>query len=514
MMGRIRRTESPRSRIPACLLIALAAVSFASDVHAKEAAPVAKHVILFIADGMQPENEIAAGRYLAGKDDGLSFHAFPYRGWVATWDVSVYNRRAARAGAPPYTPSAVRPKLGCDAVPLGVDPLRRAGSRYTCQAPESPGADSASTATAWATGHKTDSGNIAWLPGDPDGGSLQTIAELMRCKRGASIGLVTTGPFSDATPAAHVSHNPSRRNRHAIADEILRAFQPEVLIGGGHPAHSGERFMPAALYDDARSGRIGPYLFVERMHGVDAGRALEAAAAQAAARKRKLFGLFGGPGGNFEPPVPTDDGSAVVKRAAAESPLLKDAVLAALTVLSKNRNGFFLLVEQSDVDWANHAGDYGWMIGAMWGLDGAVRAAVDFVNRPGDDVTWSNTLLIVTADHATGAIRFSNAARLGKGRLPAQSPGLCPDRAAWCPGYPGGEVSYTSTGHLNEPVSIYAMGDAGLTRHLRRFEDSWYPCTPLIDNTHLFHAMTNAAGIPRPSPLRAVVPRPTACPAR
>ena len=514
MTGRIRMAENPRHRIPAALLAALAAVSLAGAVHAKDPAPAAKHIILFIADGMQPENESAAGRYLAGKEDGLSFHAFPYRGWVATWDVNVYNRQAARAGAPPYSPSSIRPKLGCDAHPAGRDPVRGSGPRYTCRAAggPQPGADSASTATAWATGHKTDTGNIAWLPGDPDGGALRTIAELLRQKRGAAIGVVTTGPVSDATPAAHVSHRKDRRDRHAIADEILRSVQPEVVIGGGHPAHNGERFLSTALYEDARGGRLGPYLFVERMHGVDAGRALGEASARAAAQKKKLFGLFGGPGGNFEPPVPTGDGSAVVKRAAAESPSLRDATLAALNVLSRNRNGFFLLVEQSDVDWANHAGDYRWMIGAMWDLDEAVRAAVEFVDRAGDGVTWDNTLLIVTSDHATGSMRLDDARRPGKGRLPAQAPGMCPDRMSWCPGYPGGEVGYGSTGHLNEPVSIYAMGDAGLTKHLRQFEGAWYPCTPLIDNTHLFHAMTNAAGIPQPSALKAVVTRPTACP--
>ncbi|MGB4190283.1 MAG: hypothetical protein WBJ58_10000, partial [Syntrophales bacterium] len=131
MTGRIRMAENPRHRIPAALLAALAAVSLAGAVHAKDPAPAAKHIILFIADGMQPENESAAGRYLAGKEDGLSFHAFPYRGWVATWDVNVYNRQAARAGAPPYSPSSIRPKLGCDAHPAGRDPVRGSGPRYT-----------------------------------------------------------------------------------------------------------------------------------------------------------------------------------------------------------------------------------------------------------------------------------------------------------------------------------------------------------------------------------------------
>jgi len=477
--------------------------------HAKETAAVAKHIILIAGDGMQPENEIAASRYLTGTDDGLAFHAFPYRGVVATWDVTIYSRQA------PYNPSAINPKMGCDAARTGnVAASRRGATRYTCRAPEGAkphGADSASTATAWATGYKTDSGNIAWLPGDPDRGALETIAELLREKRGYSIGIVTTAPFSDATPAAHVSHNKSRRNLHAIADEIIRNARPDVVIGGGHPARNGAKHMSMALYDEVKTGRIGAWVFLERKDGVDAGTSLKEAAVRAVLQKKKLFGLFGGPEGYFEPQQPSDNGTAAVTRATIENPLLKDATLAALEVLSSNRNGFFLMVEQGDIDWANHANDYRWMIGAMWDLDEAVRAAVDFVNRPGDDITWENTLLIVTSDHVTGAMRLNDGKRLGKGRLPGQSPGLCPDKLSWCPGYPGGEVGYGATSHINEPVSLYAMGDSSLMKHLRQYEGSWYPCTPLIDNTQLFHAMTGAAGIPRPSPLKAVVTRPAAC---
>jgi alkaline phosphatase len=507
----------PRFTAPLFLLCVLVlTISLAGAIHAKESAPIARHIILIIGDGMQPENEIAAARYLTGRDDGLAFHAFPYRGFVATWDVTVYNRQAPRYGAASYNPSAINPRVGCDAVPSGKADARRNGPRYACRAPEGPkphGADSASTATAWATGHKTDTGNIAWLPGDPERGALTTIAELLRERRGYAIGIVTTVPFSDASPAAQVSHNRSRRNLHAISGEILRTSQPEVVIGGGHPVRSGAGHMSMALYDELKNGGTGPYVLVERMDGVDAGKSLKEAAALAVAQKKKLFGLFGGPEGHFEPPVPTDNGSATLTRATSENPLLKDATRAALKVLSRNKNGFFLLVEQGDIDLANHANDYRWMIGAMWDLDEAVRAVVEFVDRPGDDITWANTLLIVTSDHITGSMCLNDGKRLGKGRLPAQSPGLCPDRLSWCAGYPGGEVSYSATSHLNEPVSLYAMGDGSLTKHLRLFEGSWYPCTPLIDNTHLFHAMTNAAGIPQPSPLKAIVTRPTSCPA-
>ena len=207
-----------------------------------------------------------------------------------------------------------------------------------------------------------------------------------------------------------------------------------------------------------KNGRIGDWVFVERKDGVDGGIALKEAAARAAAGKKKLFGLFGGPEGYFEPPVPSDNGTAAVTRATIENPLLKDATLAALEVLGRNKKGFFLLVEQGDIDWANHANDYRWMIGTMWDLDEAVRAAVDFVNRPGDDITWENTLLIVTSDHVTGTVRLNDSKRLGRGRLPAQSPGLCPDKPTWCPGYPGGEVGYGSTAHLNDPVIALCHG--------------------------------------------------------
>jgi len=497
---------------PLSLLCALVLVApCVSAGHAKEGAPVAKHIILVVGDGMQPENEIAAGRYLTGTDYGLAFHAFPYRGIVATWDVTIYSGQA------PYNPSAINPKIGCDAARTGnAAASRRDTTRYICrthQGAKPHGADSASTATAWATGYKTDTGNIAWLPGDPDRGALKTIAELLRENRGYAIGIVTTVPFSDATPAAQVSHNKSRRNHHAIADEIIRTARPEVVIGGGLPARNGAKHMSMALYDEVRSGRIGDYVFVERKDGVDGGIALKEAAARAVAQKKKLFGLFGGPGGHFEPPIPADDGTAAVARATIENPLLKDAMLAALEVLGRSKKGFFLMVEQGDIDWANHANDYRWMIGAMWDLDEAVRAAIEFVDRPDDDITWENTLLIVTSDHVTGSMRLNDGKRLGKGRLPGQSPGLCPDKLAWCPGYPGGEVNYGSTGHSNDPVSLYARGDGRLTKHLRLFEGIWYPCTPLIDNTHLFHAMTNAAGIPQPSPLKAIVTRPASCPA-
>jgi len=59
---------------------------------------------------------------------------------------------------------------------------------------------------------------------------------MYRNQRKAAIGVVTTVPFSHATPAGFVSHNKSRNNYLAISSEIINSVKPEVVIGGGHPA--------------------------------------------------------------------------------------------------------------------------------------------------------------------------------------------------------------------------------------------------------------------------------------
>jgi alkaline phosphatase len=463
----------------------------------------ANHIILFIGDGMQLEHEVAASSYLFGDDFGLRFHSFPQKHSVATWDVTTYNQRAVLLGKPPYHPRRILATVGYDPVQGGKLPYPLQMSGISDDYFLSPGyaTDSASAATAWATGYKTDDGNLAWLPGDPPKGKLTTIAELLRVRKGLAIGVVSTVPFSHATPAAYVSHNTHRDNYHAIANEILRVTKPEVVIGGGHPLYAGERYMPMSLYNDIKNHVIQDYAFVERETGNNATSAIRAAVQKAVQHGKSLFGLFGGSGGNFEPPVPQNSpGTPSIDRATFEDPLLRDVTLAALQVLSRNPAGFFLMVEQGDIDWANHENNFGRMVGDIWDLHKAVEAAIEFVDQPGDNIDWSNTLVLVTADHANSFMRLNDAKRLGPGHLPQQVPGACPDDPAKaCPNYPDGEVSYRVTAHTNELVRLYATGyGAELFNH---FAGTWYPGTEIVDNTQIFLAMMQAAGLPQRAPL-------------
>ncbi|MEW5744564.1 MAG: alkaline phosphatase [Nitrospirota bacterium] len=508
----------------AALMAVVALVGGAGHSIAKEK-PAVKHIILFIGDGMQLEHEIATSRYLYGSDYGLAFHRLPYRGHATTWDVSTYDGYANVEGASLYTPSALVPGLGYNPNRGGKRPFPLDRSRIDDGYFLNPrfATDSASAGTALATGHKTVDGNIAWRAGEPDAtgrrtdpadGALKTIAERLREEKGFAIGVVSTVPFSHATPAAFVSHNPSRNNYYAIADEIIRTVRPEVVIGGGHRSFSTS-YLSEILYNDAKNSALGEYVFVEREAGKDGGASLLIAAETAKSLNKKLFGLFGGSGGNFEPPVPADmPGMPQVNRATVENPLLKDATLAALEVLSSDEDGFFVMIEQGDIDWANHANDYAWMIGTTWDLHEAVKAALQFVERPGDDIDWSNTLLLVTSDHGNSYMRLNNAARLEPGDLPAQvvKPAgyVCPS-GSYCGTYlyPDDEVSYGTGSHTNELVTVYAKGNGA--RHLKEYEGAWYPCTTIIDNTQLFHAMTDAAGMTLVSPLKAILKRPVVC---
>ncbi|MGZ5423274.1 MAG: alkaline phosphatase [Candidatus Aminicenantales bacterium] len=487
-------------------------------------APAAlKHVIFFIGDGMSAETEVAASRYLYGRDDGLVWQSLPSRAFVATWDVNVYNSHARSEGRPSYSRSSFTPVLGYDVRKDGPKP--RAGPGVPHRFPLGPATDSASAATALATGFKTDSGNIAWLPGDPPEGQLTTIAEELRARTGAGIGVISTVPFDHATPASFISHNTSRSAYYTglkgykglgIADEIILRTKPDVVIAGGSPLLDNPGFdakrgyISESLYHTLQSSR--DYLLVERKPGQDGGRAIAEGAAQAALEGRKLFGLFGGKGGNFEVPLVEDSpGRPQVTPGSEENPSLAEATEAALGYLARDPDGFFLMIEQGDIDWANHDNDFRAAIGCVADLDGAVRAALAFVDRPGDDIDWTNTVLLVTADHATGGLLLDPARPLGAGDLPRQDarveePRTGSDRGPASNGvvikkpdyaspnvYPDEDVSYGTAGHTNELVDLAIMGAAASA--FMKFRSSWYPGS-ILDNTQINAALREALGLP------------------
>jgi alkaline phosphatase len=359
--------------------------------------------------------------------------------------------------------------------------------------------DSGAAITAMMTGQKTDNGNICWRAGDPEDGDIRTIAEKLKKQKELSVGIVSTVPFNHATPAGVMAHNTSRYDyssghsdapfgsrKKSLAEEIIEKAKPNVVIGGGHKDWiSG--YITDELYDGLKAS--SKYVFVERVEGTDGATNLLEGATLAAAQGKKLWGLFGGSGGNFESPIPSDTPGKPSFLVNPANPTMAQSVTAALTVLSADPDGFFALFEQGDLDWANHANDYSRMIGCMNDLNNAVISAIAFIRRPGDDITWNNTLMIVTADHANSYMRLNNDMILQKGDLPRQRCRLFSPKDD----YPDGEVTYGTGSHTNELVTVYAKG-AG-TELFSKYEGNWYPKTRIIDNTNIYDIIKELTGV-------------------
>ena len=445
-----------------------------------------RYVFLVIGDGMGKSCEVAASRYLYGADTGLAWDsdAWPIKAFVATWDVTTYNLHASQAGAATYDGAACDPKLGYDPALAGAEPWPLGLALDTPEARTyllGAATDSAAAATAMATGRKTDAGRIAWSPGAPSR-SLAAITMSARYRRGASIGAVSTVPFNHATPAAFLAHSKARADYTAIAEEIILCARPELVIGGGHPDWNTSF---AGTYAKSLLLSDSDYLLIQKEGGEDG----EAALFEGLDRQGPgslLFGYFGGANGSLEAPYPRHNPGAPAFTRGVEDPSLAAAVTVAARSLARNPLGFILVVEQGDIDWANHANDFPRMLGALHSLDEAVRAIESFIDQPDDAIDWDNSLVVVTADHATGLFRFTSSSAIGMGSLPSS-------RAGGNYEYPGGTVSYHTTGHANELVTVAARG-AEAEAVFAGFSGAGWPGTAIIDNTDIYRAISRFLG--------------------
>jgi alkaline phosphatase len=406
-----------------------------------------KRIVLVVFDGMDWHTTRAAAiattgtvAYDSGRGTGFAFQ--DYRG-VST-DFGFCVTSPANDGTTVdvdaqavKTPGGKTPG-GYDASRGGTTPWDPRGNlRYLIgRDRDRPHAvtDSAASATSLCTGRKTYNDAINMAPlGEP----IEPIARSLQA-RGYAAGAVTSVPVSHATPACSYANNVSRDDYQDIARDqlgqpsIVRRSAPlaglDVLIGGGYGVNAeqetdqGHNFEPGHKYVadstlaaiDSRNG--GPYLVVMRTAGSRGGDVLAAAAREAIATQRRLFGFFGAAeghlpfrtaDGDFNPSATPPDAEAdrlrkkyggAIRYTAAditENPTLADMAEAALDVLDA-RGPFWLMVEAGDVDWASHANNIDTAIGAVQSGDAAFRAIVAWIERHD---AWEESVVIVTSDH-------------------------------------------------------------------------------------------------------------------
>ncbi|MHC5938773.1 alkaline phosphatase [Nostoc sp.] len=488
------------------------------------------NVIIMIGDGMgwnlARAAAVAKGApfYTSGKGSGLSFQKLTGYGLVTTYGTTIQGNtpdkpkdqphlttNSALDGSDTFTgASPVRPNFSFQPTPFnpgdrldgnsladgnltGYDPTKGGPVPWIPLTPANPGTydkeyikhsypDSANTATTLYTGVKSFNNAMGV---DIYEKKLKTILEIAK-EKGKSTGLVTSVPISHATPGAAASfvnrrskydskYDPTKTNQDSILQQTLLNFQPNVLLGGGHPKDFDNRSSTSTaegvfnyiyitedtykhLSDNPKSNRYG-YTFLER--GPNATQTLLKTAANIDPNKGgKLFGLYGARGqeGNLptssskgdysltglnnaslyssvvnsvspcpsgkiipgtagdcvpvvdaagnpisgptpdtvRPLAPGETNASFIAREINENPTLADLSKAALKVLGKDKDGFWLMIEGGDVDWSAHDNNMDNLIGTMNDFDKAVQEVISWVNKHGG---WSKNLLLVTADH-------------------------------------------------------------------------------------------------------------------
>ncbi len=295
--------------------------------------------------------------------------------------MTIANRTAARVLSKGISEGKYQGRLAFDDMP-NTAMIGTSGS-------DSLITDSANSMSAYTTGHKTAVNAMGvYVSRASDNLShpkVETVTELIKRKTKMSVGIVSDAELQDATPGAMVAHTRRRADKQYIADQLL-ASKAEVILGGG-----SAYFYPQSSKGSKRK---------DESNLVDAFKAdgyqvaltkQELIAAAENKNTKKLFGVF----------HPDNmDGSLdrlfLKKNTVSQypnQPDLTEMTQSAIDVLSRNPNGFFLMVEAALIDKFNHPLDWERAAFDTIMLSNAVQIAKDFAK------THPDTLIIVTPDH-------------------------------------------------------------------------------------------------------------------
>jgi alkaline phosphatase len=325
-----------------------------------------KNIIIMIGDGMGPE-QVQAGRLLHPNYDPnypdrevLTMDALPIRGSVETLNVD-----------------------------FGIT-------------------DSAASATAYATGCRTENGNISMAEDDLT--EFPTSMEAAQDKEMAT-GILSDVYLCDATPGVWVAHYRRRSCTREEDDGSIGGIIPQqieacvdVLLGAGEQVAYGPQKGRNARpdYIDGNDPEISSLVENCGYEHVKKTRDFAKAQPSDPSNEGRLLGIWGGYALRYAIDRQNDPGPP---------PTLADMTAKAIAVLSNEDeypNGFFLVVEGGHIDWVAHNKDISAVARGVLAFDEAVAVAYDFANgKEGEGP--EETLLIVTADHETGGLDLGDA---------------------------------------------------------------------------------------------------------
>ncbi len=248
-------------------------------------------------------------------------------------------------------------------------------------------ADSAPAGTAFATGYKSHTGYVGVLPDVatmPGLGEISTsdkrkpVASILEAAKmaGKSTGLVATCEIMHATPADFAAHYPDRKNYDILSKQMIYN-NIDVVLGGGYKY----------LEPDGRKDKQDLIKVIKEM-GYDYVTTPQELNQTNASQ---IWGSFASTALKYD-----------MDHNPQEELGLAEMTSKAITTLSRNQKGFFLMVEGSKIDWAAHANDPVGVISDVLAFDKAVKIALDFAKKDG------HTAVIAVSDHCTGGISIGD----------------------------------------------------------------------------------------------------------
>lgn len=254
--------------------------------------------------------------------------------------------------------------------------------------------DSGAGGTALATGHKT---KYHYVGVDGEGKPLESLVDVA-AGLGKSTGIVVTCRLYDATPADFCCHNIDRDAEYEIIADYVDCGV-DFVFGGG-----------ATHFTNRPDGRD---LFAE----------LRDKGYQTPGSWEELSTITSTP--LYCVPYPKD-----TPVPAERGDLLARASLKAIELLQQNEQGFFLMIEGSQLDDYGHFNDLDLLMQETHDFDRTVGAVFEWAAQDGQ------TLVVVTADHETGGLTLIDG-DLEKGEI---------------------QCKFSTTSHSGVMVPVYAFG--------------------------------------------------------
>ena len=271
--------------------------------------------------------------------------------------------------------------------------------------------DSGAGGTAIATGQKT---NYHYVGVDPQGNELPSLITLSK-QKGMSAGIAVTCRLWDATPADFCCHNVDRDDEYDLVADYVECGA-DYVVGGG-----------AEKFESRPDGRN---IFQElEAKGYQVARSWEEAQAL---KNGKIFAVTD----KRDTPVPAERGDRLAQSA-----------LKGMDIMDKNKKGFVMMIEGSQLDDYGHFNDLDLLMQETHDFDRTVGKVFEWAAKDGE------TLVVVTADHETGGLTLVDG-DLQKGEI---------------------KCKFSTGSHSGVMVPVYAFGPGA----------EYF--TGLYENTDIFH---------------------------